>query len=144
MDATTDILDLWVNLVTEQLADDFVRQEGYEGVPGYLGSGGPVGVESLLATMDDLGVATMRAVVCAEIKSFLPLSMLVTQALSSKYRRKLESSFRADWSAWQAARVEVAQATPAAEQAAHPVEKKVVGKIIEKTEISQAPPDQPN
>ena len=58
MDATTDILDLWVNLVTEQLADDFVRQEGYEGVPGYLGSSGPVGVDALLATMDDLGVTT--------------------------------------------------------------------------------------
>jgi predicted TIM-barrel fold metal-dependent hydrolase len=54
-----DIVDLWVNLVTEAAAADFVAQPGYESVPGYLGSErGPVGVEQLLATMDDLGVAT--------------------------------------------------------------------------------------
>ncbi len=53
-----DIVDLWVNIVTERSAADFVTQEGYEGVPGYLGSSGPVGVDALLATMDDLGVAT--------------------------------------------------------------------------------------
>ena len=43
------------------------------------------------------------------------------------------------WSAWQAARVEVAQAQQAAEQATHPVEDKVVAAIVEKTEIQQAP-----
>ena len=54
-----DIVDLWVNLVTEQSAKDFVAQTGYENIPGYLGSSRePVGVDSLLATMDDLGVAT--------------------------------------------------------------------------------------
>ena len=54
-----DIFDIWVNLVTEQSAEQFVTQEGYENIPGYLGSNrGPVGVDSLLATMDELGVAT--------------------------------------------------------------------------------------
>jgi predicted TIM-barrel fold metal-dependent hydrolase len=55
----TDIVDLWVNLVTEASAEQFVTQEGFENIPGYLGSNrGPVGVESLLALMDELGVAT--------------------------------------------------------------------------------------
>jgi len=43
-----DIVDLWVNLVTEQSAKDFVAQTGYENIPGYLGSSRePVGVDSL-------------------------------------------------------------------------------------------------
>jgi predicted TIM-barrel fold metal-dependent hydrolase len=54
----TDIVDLWVNLVTETGATQFAQQPGYEAVPGYLGSSGPVGVEGLLALMDELGVAT--------------------------------------------------------------------------------------
>jgi uncharacterized protein len=54
-----DILDLWVNLVTDQSAEDFTSQEGYENIPGYLGSNrGPVGVDALLGLMDELGVAT--------------------------------------------------------------------------------------
>jgi predicted TIM-barrel fold metal-dependent hydrolase len=56
---STDIVDLWVNLVTEQSASDFTSQEGFENIPGYLGSNtGPVGVTSLIALMDELGVAT--------------------------------------------------------------------------------------
>src|SRR5262245_7709684 len=54
-----DIVDLWVNLVTDESAQAFTSQEGYENIPGYLGSNrGPVGVDSLLALMDELGVAT--------------------------------------------------------------------------------------
>jgi len=54
-----DIVDIWVNLVTEQSSRQFTTQEGYENIPGYLGSNtGPVGVDSLLALMDSLGVAT--------------------------------------------------------------------------------------
>src|SRR5262249_12651342 len=54
-----EIVDIWVNLVTEASSAEFVSQPGYERVPTYLGSGsGPVGVEGLLATMDELGVAT--------------------------------------------------------------------------------------
>jgi hypothetical protein len=48
------------------------------------------------------------------------------------------------WSAWQAARVEVSQAEQVAKQEAHPVEEKVVEAIVEKTEIDEAPPDQPD
>ncbi len=41
-----DIVDIWVNLVTEQSAAEFVGQSGYENIPGYLGSNrGPVGVD---------------------------------------------------------------------------------------------------
>jgi hypothetical protein len=54
-----DIVDLWVNLVTEDAARQFVAQEGYEDIAGYLGSTRePVGVDALLTTMDELGVAT--------------------------------------------------------------------------------------
>ena len=54
-----DIVDLWVNLVTDESAQAFTSQEGYENIPGYLGSNtGPVGVPSLIALMDELGVAT--------------------------------------------------------------------------------------
>jgi hypothetical protein len=54
----SDIVDLWVNLVTEQSAAEFSAQEGYEGVASYLGSAGPTGVGTLLELMDELGVAT--------------------------------------------------------------------------------------
>ena len=54
-----DIFDIWVNLVTEQSAQEFVSQAGFENIPGYLGSNqGPTGVDKLLETMDELGVAT--------------------------------------------------------------------------------------
>jgi uncharacterized protein len=54
-----DIVDIWVNLVTEASAREFVTTEGYENIPGYLGSNtGPVGVDGLVALMDELGVAT--------------------------------------------------------------------------------------
>jgi predicted TIM-barrel fold metal-dependent hydrolase len=54
-----DIVDLWVNLVSESGAAQFMQQPGYEGVAGYLGSNrDPVGTTGLLATMDELGVAT--------------------------------------------------------------------------------------
>ena len=39
------------------------------------------------------------------------------------------------WSAWQAARVEVAQATQEEKLAEHPIEDRVVEKLIEETEI---------
>lgn len=40
------------------------------------------------------------------------------------------------WSAWQAARVEVAQERETQKQREHPVEDKVVDKIVEKTELA--------
>jgi hypothetical protein len=41
------------------------------------------------------------------------------------------------WSAWQAARVEVAQEKEVQHQKAHPLEEKVVDKIVEQTEIER-------
>ena len=45
---TVDILDIWVNLVTEKSSAEFLGQEGYESIPGYLGSNqGPLDVDGL-------------------------------------------------------------------------------------------------
>ena len=43
------------------------------------------------------------------------------------------------WSAWQAARVEVAQQAQLDAEAEHPIEKRVVERIIERTEVDPAP-----
>lgn len=55
-----DVLDIWVNLVTTQGAAQFVGQEQYANIPGYLGGQGEegVGVADLIGRMDGLGVAT--------------------------------------------------------------------------------------
>ena len=54
-----DIIDIWVNLVTEEGAQAFVSTEGFENIPQYLGSNrGGVGATSLLTLMDELGVQT--------------------------------------------------------------------------------------
>jgi hypothetical protein len=42
------------------------------------------------------------------------------------------------WSSWQAARVEVAQEREVQQQRDHPIEDKVVKRIIEKTEVDPA------
>jgi hypothetical protein len=42
------------------------------------------------------------------------------------------------WSAWQAARVEVAQAREKERQEKEPVEEKVVAKIVEETEVNRS------
>ena len=42
------------------------------------------------------------------------------------------------WSTWQAGRVEVTQQREARERAAHPIEEKVVDRIVERTEITEA------
>ena len=42
------------------------------------------------------------------------------------------------WSTWQAARVEVTQQEEAEERKRHPIEEKVVDKIVERTDISAA------
>jgi hypothetical protein len=42
------------------------------------------------------------------------------------------------WSTWQAARVEVTQQREAEERAQHPVEEKVVDKIVERTDLNLA------
>ncbi|MGZ4715288.1 MAG: amidohydrolase family protein [Acidimicrobiales bacterium] len=55
-----DVLDIWVNLVTTQGAAQFLGQEQYANIPGYLGGDGDkgVGVDELLGRMDAAGVAT--------------------------------------------------------------------------------------
>jgi hypothetical protein len=44
------------------------------------------------------------------------------------------------WSAWQAARVEVAQQKEIAAQREHPLEERVVEKIVEQTDVKPALP----
>ena len=53
-------VDIWVNLVTTQGAAQFLGQEEYANVAGYLGGDGHkgVGVDDLLERMDRAGVAT--------------------------------------------------------------------------------------
>lgn len=55
-----DILDIWVNWVTPQSAEQFLSQEEYANIPGYLGgdASAGVGLDQLIALMDELGVAT--------------------------------------------------------------------------------------
>ena len=55
-----DVLDIWVNLVTQQSADSFLGQEENAHIPGYLGSDESAtrGVTQLIGVMDELGVAT--------------------------------------------------------------------------------------
>jgi hypothetical protein len=55
-----DILDIWVNVVTSASAAQFLGQRENANIPGYLGGDGSsgVGVDDLVALMDDLGVAT--------------------------------------------------------------------------------------
>lgn len=53
-----DVVDIWVNLVTDATAAEFLGQEQNANIPGYLGGGGTVGVDDLIAKMDRLGVAT--------------------------------------------------------------------------------------
>lgn len=53
-----DVIDIWVNLVTDATAAEFLGQEQNANIPGYLGGGGTVGVDDLIAKMDRLGVST--------------------------------------------------------------------------------------
>jgi predicted TIM-barrel fold metal-dependent hydrolase len=57
---TKGAVDIWVNLVTSQSAAQFLGQEQYANIPGYLGGDGDrgVGVEDLLARMDRARVDT--------------------------------------------------------------------------------------
>ena len=55
-----DIVDIWVNLVTEASAAQFLGAAENAHIPSYLGSSGTgaVGVDTMLGRMDELGVAT--------------------------------------------------------------------------------------
>ena len=65
MEPTMDVVDIWVNLVTGQGAQEFLGQEQVANIPGYLGSTSTdgIGVDGLLAVMDEMGVAT--GILCA-------------------------------------------------------------------------------
>jgi len=56
----SDVVDIWVNLVSSQGAQEFLDQEQFANIPGYLGSSSTdgIGVEQMLALMDELGVTT--------------------------------------------------------------------------------------
>ena len=58
--ATTDVVDIWVNLVTDEGAREFLGQEQFSNIPGYLGSSSTdgIGTDAMIALMDELGVAT--------------------------------------------------------------------------------------
>jgi predicted TIM-barrel fold metal-dependent hydrolase len=54
----SDIIDIWVNLVTAASAAAFVGQRQFANIPGYLGSNrNEVGAGDLVALMDELGVS---------------------------------------------------------------------------------------
>lgn len=55
-----DVVDIWVNIVIEEMATRFLGQEASRDVATYLGSstGSGFGLEALLGVMDELGVAT--------------------------------------------------------------------------------------
>ena len=59
-EAVDGAVDIWVNLVTTQSAAQFLGQEQYANIPGYLGGDGAqgVGVDELLGRMDRAGVET--------------------------------------------------------------------------------------
>ena len=62
--STTDVVDIWVNLVTKQSAAAFLGERENAHIPGYLGGDALAGVaeDALLNMMDELGVAT--AILC--------------------------------------------------------------------------------
>ncbi len=65
MDSATDVVDIWVNLITGDGAREFLSQEQFANIPGYLGSSSTdgIGVDAMLAVMDELGVST--GILCA-------------------------------------------------------------------------------
>lgn len=59
MGSTGDVVDIWVNLITDQGAKEFLGQEQFANIPTYLGSSSTdgIGTEAMLDLMDELGVA---------------------------------------------------------------------------------------
>ncbi len=96
MPVTTDIVDIWVNLVTGEGAKEFLGQEQFANIPGYLGSSSTdgIGTDSMIALMDELGVTT--GVLCTgmdrtadhalEVADQYPGRFLVAAGLTSPER----------------------------------------------------------
>lgn len=55
-----DVVDIWVNQITERSAAEFLGHDEYANIPGYLGGDGAkgVGATDLIDRMDSLGVTT--------------------------------------------------------------------------------------
>ena len=96
MRSTGDVVDIWVNLITDQGAKEFLGQEQFANIPGYLGSSSTdgIGTDAMLAIMDELGVAT--GILCAgmdrtaeralEVADEFPGRFLVAAGLTSPER----------------------------------------------------------
>jgi predicted TIM-barrel fold metal-dependent hydrolase len=92
----SDVVDIWVNLVTPQSAAQFLGQPENAHIPGYLGGDGSagVGVDALLTLMDEQGVATgiltagldRGAEAMLEVADAHPGRFLVCCGLSEKLR----------------------------------------------------------
>jgi predicted TIM-barrel fold metal-dependent hydrolase len=80
-----DVLDIWVNWVTQDSASGFLGQEGYEHIPDYLGSSGTGGieVEQLVALMDEQGVAT--GILCPGLDRGTERSLAVADAHPGRF-----------------------------------------------------------
>ncbi len=80
-----DVVDIWVNLVTDEGAKEFLGQEQFANIPGYLGSSSTdgIGVDALLATMDELGVAT--GVLCAGMDRTVEQALAVADAHPGRF-----------------------------------------------------------
>jgi hypothetical protein len=72
--------------------------------------------------------------------AMIPVSLVMGWLQSVTYVSALSlwALVSGHWSTWQAARVEVTQQREAKEREKHPVEEKVVDKIVERTEINLA------
>ena len=96
MGSTGDVVDIWVNLMTDQGTKEFLGQEQFANIPGYLGSSSTdgIGTESTLNLMDELGVAT--GILCTamdrsadqalEVADEFPGRFLVATGLTSPER----------------------------------------------------------
>ena len=82
---TTSVVDIWVNLVTNQGAREFLADEQFANIPGYLGSSSTegVGVEAMLALMDELGVAT--GILCAGMDRSAEQALAVADAHPGRF-----------------------------------------------------------
>ena len=74
-----------MNLVTAQGAQDFLGQEQFANIPGYLGSSSTegIGADGLLAVMDDLGVAT--GILCAGLDRSAEQALEVADAHPGRF-----------------------------------------------------------
>lgn len=80
-----DIVDIWVNLVTEASAAQFLGAAENAHIPSYLGSSGTggIGVDAMLTLMDELGVAT--GVLCTGLDGGAEKALAVADAHPGRF-----------------------------------------------------------